>query len=100
MEEAGKRLRKGEVGLVPTDTVVGLLAGETGVLQLSGIKGRDPNKPIALLCSSAEEAFALARETPPLARLLAERGVTLTDIGIGRPSLEDVFISFTGRTLR
>ena len=72
-EEAGERLRKGEVGLVPTDTVVGLIAGETGVLQLSGIKGRDPNKPIALLCSSAEEAFALARETPPLARLLAER---------------------------
>ena len=72
-EEAGKRLRKGEVGLVPTDTVVGLIAGETGVLQLSGVKGRDPNKPIALLCSSAEEAFALARETPPLARLLAER---------------------------
>jgi L-threonylcarbamoyladenylate synthase len=72
-EEAGDRLRKGEVGLVPTDTVVGLIAGETGVLQLSRIKGRDPNKPIALLCSSTEEAFALAREAPPLARLLAGR---------------------------
>jgi L-threonylcarbamoyladenylate synthase len=72
-EEAGERLRKGEVGLVPTETVVGLLAGEAGVSRLSEIKGRDPNKPIALLCGSAEEAFALAREARPLARLLAER---------------------------
>ncbi len=36
----------------------------------------------------------------PLAGLLAERGLALTDVGIGRPSLEDVFISFTGRALR
>jgi L-threonylcarbamoyladenylate synthase len=72
-EEAGERLRKGEVGLVPTETVVGLVAGEAGVSRLAEIKGRDPNKPIALLCGSAEEAFALAREAPPLARLLAER---------------------------
>ena len=36
----------------------------------------------------------------PLARLLGELGMTLSDVGIGRPSLEDVFISFTGRTLR
>lgn len=72
-DEAGERLRKGEVGLVPTETVVGLVAGEVGVSRLSEIKGRDPNKPIALLCSSAEEAFTLAREAPPLARLLAER---------------------------
>lgn len=72
-EEAGELLGKGEVGLVPTETVVGLIAGEAGVSQLSEIKGRDPNKPIALLCNSAEEAFALAQEAPPLARLLAER---------------------------
>jgi L-threonylcarbamoyladenylate synthase len=72
-EEAGELLRKGEVGLVPTETVVGLIAGEGGVSQLSEIKGRDPNKPIALLCNSAEEAFALAQDAPPLARLLAER---------------------------
>ena len=72
-EEAGGLLREGEVGLVPTETVVGLVAGEFGVSRLFEIKGRNPGKPIALLCGSAEEAFALAREVPPLARLLAER---------------------------
>ena len=36
----------------------------------------------------------------PLARVVSERGATLTDVAIGRPSLEDVFISFTGRALR
>ena len=72
-EEAGGLLREGEVGLVPTETVVGLVAGEFGVSRLFEIKGRNPDKPIALLCGSAEEAFALASEVPPLARLLAER---------------------------
>lgn len=72
-EEAGELLRAGGVGLVPTETVVGLVAGEFGVSRLFEIKGRNADKPIALLCGSAEEAFALASEVPPLARLLAER---------------------------
>ena len=71
--EAGRLLREGKVGLVPTETVVGLLTGEVGLSRLFGIKGRDPDKPIAFLCASAEEAFALARNVPPLAHLLAER---------------------------
>jgi L-threonylcarbamoyladenylate synthase len=71
--EAGRLLRGGEVGLVPTETVVGLVAGEAGISRLFEIKGRDPNKPIALLCGSAKEAFALAREVPPLALSLAHR---------------------------
>ena len=36
------------------------------------IKGRDADKPIALLCASAEEAFGLAANVPPLAKELAE----------------------------
>ena len=72
-EEAGELLRRGGVGLVPTETVVGLVAGEAGFSRLSEIKGRDPDKPIALLCASAEEAFAMSRGVPPLARLLADR---------------------------
>jgi L-threonylcarbamoyladenylate synthase len=72
-EEAGELLREGGVGLVPTETVVGLVAGEAGVSRTFEIKGRDRGKPIALLCGSADEAFALAREVPPLARLLAKR---------------------------
>jgi L-threonylcarbamoyladenylate synthase len=71
--EAGNLLLEGEVGLVPTETVVGLLAGAPGLEKLFEIKGRDPDRPIALLCGSAEEAFSLVREVPPLARLLARR---------------------------
>lgn len=70
--EAAEALRRGKVALVPTDTVVGLAASKVGVRRVQEIKGRDPGKPIALLCSSAEEAFALARHVPPLARKLAE----------------------------
>ena len=71
--EAGRLLREGGVGLVPTETVVGLVAGKAGFLRLFEIKDRHPDKPIALLCTSAEEAFGLAQEVPPLARLLAGR---------------------------
>jgi L-threonylcarbamoyladenylate synthase len=70
-EAAARVLGGGGVALVPTETVVGLVAGETGFAKLARIKGRDANKPIALLCRSAGEAFALAHEVPPLARRLA-----------------------------
>lgn len=71
--EAARLLREGKVGLMPTETVVGLVAGEAGLLRLFEIKGRDPDKPIALLCDSAEEALGWSREVPPLARFLADR---------------------------
>jgi L-threonylcarbamoyladenylate synthase len=70
-EEAVALLREGFVALVPTETVVGLVAVEAGLEKLWEIKGRDPNKPIALLCASAEEAFAMAVNVPPLAEKLA-----------------------------
>ena len=71
--EAGSLLREGAVGLVPTETVVGLVAGEAGLSRLFEIKGRDPDKPIAVLCGSVEEALALGRDLSPLARSLANR---------------------------
>ncbi len=64
-------IRAGNVALVPTETVVGLVAAESGLPRVREIKGRDANKPIALLCASAEEAFGLATNVPPLARELA-----------------------------
>ena len=71
--EAGELLQEGRVGLVPTETVVGLVAGEAGLWRLFEVKCRDPDKPIAVLCGSAEEAFALGRAVlAPLARSLAE----------------------------
>ena len=69
-EEAASVLRGGGVVLVPTETVVGLVAAEAG--PLNGIKGSEPDKPLALLCASAEEAFSRAADVPPLARTLAQ----------------------------
>ncbi len=71
--ETAEALRTGKVALVPTDTVVGLVAAESALDRIHEIKGRNPDKPIALLCSSPEEGFALAASVPPLARRLAER---------------------------
>jgi L-threonylcarbamoyladenylate synthase len=71
--ESGRLLQEGKVGLVPTETVVGLVAGESGLSRLYDIKGRSYNKPIALLCGSVEEAFALTERVPPLALSLADR---------------------------
>ena len=72
-QEAAGALRTGKVALVPTETVVGLVAAERGLDRIHEIKGRDPNKPVALLCSSPEEGFALAASVPLLARRLAEQ---------------------------
>lgn len=71
--EAATALRGGKVALVPTETVVGLVAAEeSGLARVREIKGRDADKPIALLCASAEEAFALVEDVPRLARALAD----------------------------
>ncbi|CAN5843689.1 hypothetical protein BH18ACT11_BH18ACT11_08780 [soil metagenome] len=70
--EAASSLRAGEVAIVPTETVVGLVAAESGLARIREIKGRDGDKPIALLCSSAEEAFGLTENVPPLAMKLAD----------------------------
>ena len=69
LEEAARSLRGGGVLVVPTETVVGLIAAEAR--SLNGIKGSEPGKPIALLCASADDAFSLAANVPPLARDLA-----------------------------
>src|SRR3712207_3799157 len=71
MKKAVETLRSGGVVLVPTETVVGLVAAEPGLRRIEQIKGRDPAKPVALLCASAEEAFSLAASVAPLARRLA-----------------------------
>lgn len=71
--EAVRIVRDGGVALVPTETVVGLVAGERGFHRLAQLKARDPSKPIALLCGSAQQAFEFSRAVPALARTLAER---------------------------
>jgi L-threonylcarbamoyladenylate synthase len=69
--DAVAAIRAGNVALVPTETVVGLVAAESGLPRVREIKGREADKPIALLCTSAEEAFALAANVPTIARELA-----------------------------
>jgi L-threonylcarbamoyladenylate synthase len=69
--EAAEALRAGKVAVVPTETVVGLVAAESGLPRVREIKGRDADKPIALLCGSPQTAFSLAADVPPLARTLA-----------------------------
>ena len=71
--EAAEALREGEVALVSTETVVGLVAAEAGLSRIQEIKGREADKPIALLCASPQDAFALAASVPPLARTLADK---------------------------
>ncbi|MGH3088072.1 MAG: L-threonylcarbamoyladenylate synthase [Rubrobacteraceae bacterium] len=71
--KAAEIVREGAVVLVPTETVVGLVCAEKGLPKVREIKGREANKPIALLCRCSEEAFDLALEMPPLALKLAER---------------------------
>lgn len=73
IREAVDALRNGGTVLIPTETVVGLVAAEAGLGRVQEIKGRDPGKPIALLCASVEEALACGENVSPLARRLAER---------------------------
>lgn len=79
--EAVRALRNGGVVLVPTETVVGLVSTEAGLEKIYALKGRDENKPVALLCRDAEEAFIHASEIPEAAKTLASRfwpgGLTL-----------------------
>jgi len=70
--EAAEVLRAGKVALVPTETVVGLVAAESGLARVREIKGREAEKPIALLYASAEEALELAENVPPIATKLAD----------------------------
>jgi L-threonylcarbamoyladenylate synthase len=74
--EAAAALRAGELVVFPTETFYAIGADPmqanalTSILQ---VKGREPDKTIALIAANAASAFAIAREIPTQARLLAER---------------------------
>ena len=61
-----------------------------------GLPGRDGAGTRLRLYLTGEPAEVLG----PAAGLLAARGAVLTDVHIGQPTLEDVFIELTGRGLR
>jgi len=60
-------LHAGEVVACATETLFGLLAdarAEQAVLRVCGLKGRDPNQPIAVLLPDVSALSAVASEVP------------------------------------
>jgi len=67
-------LQAGELVVFPTETVYGLGADPKrpqALRRVYALKGREPDKPVALIAADAASAFALASEVPADARLLA-----------------------------
>jgi len=73
--DAAAALRAGELIVFPTETFYAIGADPMQPNALAAIlrvKGRGPDKPIALVAADTVSAFAIAREIPAGARLLAE----------------------------
>jgi L-threonylcarbamoyladenylate synthase len=73
--QAVKALHSGELVVFPTETFYGIGADpmQSGALaRLARVKGRDPDKPIALIAADKLAAFGAAREVPDGAFVLAE----------------------------
>jgi len=75
VKEVAERFRKGQVGVVPTETVYGLAALMTlapSVSRLYQIKGREGTKPCAVAIADPSEVEGLAAEVSEAARWLME----------------------------
>ena len=73
--DAAAALRAGELVVFPTETFYAIGADPMQPNALAAIlqvKGRERDKPIALIAANVVSAFAIAREVPANARLLAE----------------------------
>ena len=70
------------------------LAAENGGPESSGTLASEPLRVRLYLTGDAAQSVA------PAAAVLAEHGLALQDVKLGTPTLEDVFIHLTGRTLR
>ena len=73
--DARGALAAGQAIVYPTETfyAVGVDALSSDALaRLFAIKGREPGKPVALIAADTAMAFAVAREVPAVARVLAE----------------------------
>jgi ABC-2 type transport system ATP-binding protein len=75
------------------DAAVAALEGLDGVERLERLEGSDGH---VRLYVSGDAPLMVA----PVAGTLSGLGITLSDVKIGEPSLEDVFINLTGRALR
>ena len=74
LHDAVAALQAGELVVYPTETFYGIGAdpfSPSALEKLFAIKGRDPQKPIALIAADSQMAFEIAREVPTVARRLA-----------------------------
>jgi L-threonylcarbamoyladenylate synthase len=75
LQDAIAALRAGELVVYPTETFYGIAAdpfSSRGLEKLFALKGRDPQKPIALIAANAQMAFEVANEVASSARRLAK----------------------------
>jgi L-threonylcarbamoyladenylate synthase len=75
LDDAIAALRADELVVFPTETFYGIAAdpfSPSALEKLFAIKGRDPQKPIALIAADAEMALSIAREISTVARSLAK----------------------------
>ncbi|HLW70138.1 MAG TPA: L-threonylcarbamoyladenylate synthase [Candidatus Binataceae bacterium] len=105
LEAAIAALRAGELVVYPTETFYGLAAdpeSSASMEALLSLKGRDPDKPIALIAADSESAFALAREIPLDARRLAAAfwPGPLTLVLPARPGLHPALVGAGGVGVR
>ncbi|HSK36491.1 MAG TPA: ABC transporter ATP-binding protein, partial [Actinomycetota bacterium] len=86
----------------PAEALAGELAALDGVERVeqveaaTGPPGAAPRELRARLYLTGDAPLLVA----PVAALVARHQAQLTDVAIGTPSLEDVFIALTGRALR
>jgi len=76
LDDAIAALRAGELVVFPTETFYGIAAdpfSPSALAKLFAIKGRDPQKPIALIAADVQMAFSIASEVPTIARRLAKK---------------------------
>ena len=76
LTEAIAALRRGELVIVPTETVYGLAADErnpAAMKKLFEAKGRPTDKPVALLAVGVAELERYGAKLPPAAKKLAEK---------------------------
>ncbi len=74
LAQALAALVAGEAVVYPTETFYGIgvdALAPAALERLFAIKGREPDKPVALIAANAAMAFALARAVPERARRLA-----------------------------
>ena len=95
-------------GGVTAEELLSELAGLPAVERIETI-AEAPGQPAGTVSQPAEDSDFRVRlyvdgDAPnlvaPAATLLADRGLTLTGVELGTPTLEDVFIHMTGRALR